>query len=87
MVLCKCKDCLDYFYDRKGERYTDEHGLHHHPKCNHITQEDFDKIEFEDEVWVDDLGIYVTKMVTFWSGYRCNCEKIYKELDEAMEEE
>ena len=78
-ILCKCKDCLDYFYGRKGERYTDTHGLYHHRKCNHITQKDFDKIEFEDEVWVEDLGMFITKNVVFWSGYRCTCEKISKE--------
>ena len=82
MTKCNCKDCLDTFYATGSQAYTDDHYLDHHPKCNHITQKDFDKIEFEDEVWIDDLGIYVTKMVTHWSGYRCTCEQEYEKEKE-----
>lgn len=77
-IKCDCKDCLDTFYANGDHHYTEDHCLYHHPECNHITQKVFDKIEFEDEVWVDDIGIYVKKMVVQWSGYRCTCKQEYE---------
>jgi len=78
-VRCDCKDCLNTFYAAQGHHYSDDHYIAHHPKCNHITQKDFDKVVSEDEVWVDDIGIYVKKMVGLWSGYRCTCEQVFRE--------
>ena len=81
-MRCSCKDCLDTFYANGSHHYTDDHALHHHPKCNHITEKDFDKIEFEDEVWDSEFEMYVVKTVTHWKGYRCTCKKEYQKEEE-----
>ena len=49
MILCRCQGCMNQFYYEKSHHYTDVHGLYHHKNCNHITQTDFDSIEFESE--------------------------------------
>jgi len=85
MIQCNCKDCLDTFYSTGSQAYTDNHCLNHHTKCNHITQKEFHRIEFEQEVWLDDLGIYVTEMVTHWTGYRCTCIQEYQKEKEEQE--
>jgi hypothetical protein len=85
MAFCSCQDCLNAFYAERAEAYTDEHGLDHHPRCNHITEKVKDKIEFEDEVYIAEYGIYVMENVVHWEGYRCTCEDEYKEDEEGEE--
>jgi len=51
MILCRCQECMNQFYDEKNHHHTDEHGLFHHKKCNHITQIDIDSIESM-SIWV-----------------------------------
>jgi hypothetical protein len=81
MVFCSCQDCLNAFYAEGAEAYTDEHGLDHHPRCNHITEKEKSKIEFEDEVYYGD-GIWEIEMVVHWEGYSCTCECEYKKDEE-----
>ena len=80
-VACGCSDCVSTFYSEGSQAYTDDHVLYHHPRCNHITEEVLDKIEFEDEVYYGD-GIWITEMVVHWEGYRCTCEDEYKQDEE-----
>jgi hypothetical protein len=85
MVFCSCSDCLSAFYEERAEAYTDNHGLEHHERCNHITQEVKDTIEFEDEVYIAGYDIYVMENVVYWEGHRCTCEHEYNK-DEVGEE-
>jgi len=82
MILCRCQECMNQFYDEKNHHHTDEHGLFHHKKCNHITQIDIDSIEFEIEQWSEEYEMYLMEKVIHWHGYRCTCEQLYKEEEE-----
>jgi hypothetical protein len=76
-VACSCEDCMSTFFAEGSQAYTDDHTLYHRPKCNHITQKDIDKIEYEGEVWIEEIGCYVIENIVQWEGYRCTCEKEY----------
>lgn len=82
MNLCRCQECMNHFYNEKSHHHTDEHGLFHHKNCNHITEKEFDSIEFEEDVWDEELEDYFPKMVVQWHGYRCSCEQEHKKEEE-----
>mgnify|MGYP003114127884 FL=1 len=82
MKLCRCQDCMNQFYNEKSHHHTDVHGLYHHNNCNHITEKEFDSIEFESEEWDEELEMYIVENRVHWHGYRCNCEQINKEEEE-----
>tara|TARA_Y100000004_G_scaffold196825_1_gene268277 strand:- start:1913 stop:2170 length:258 start_codon:yes stop_codon:yes gene_type:complete len=79
---CTCEDCLNMFYDDGGHHYSNDHALYHHPKCNHITQKEFDKIMVEEEVWDAEYQSHVSRPVVLWKGYRCTCEEEHKKEEE-----
>jgi hypothetical protein len=81
MAFCSCSDCLKAFYGEGAEAYTDNHGLEHHERCNHITEKVLDTIKLEEEVYVPEYDIYVMQNVVKWEGYRCTCEHEYDEED------
>ena len=85
-TLCRCKDCLAQFDEERLESFTDVRGLYHLNNCNHITKVDFDKEEYEDDVWCNVDHVYYTRTVTAWEGYLCNCEELLKEMEEGEQE-
>jgi len=82
MILCRCQECMNQFYNEKSHHHTDEHGLYHHKNCNHITEKVIDTIEFESEEWDEELEMYIMQNRVHWHGYRCSCEQEYKEEEE-----
>ena len=82
MTFCSCKDCLEAFHGERLEAYSDNHGLDHHQRCNHITEKNLDTIEFDEEVYVPQYDIYVVQNVIHWEGYRRTCKHEYEQEGE-----
>jgi len=68
MAFCSCGICRAKFNGDKAHHYSDNEGLDHHPKCNHILEKEIHIEQYYDE----ELGWVI---VGEW--YYCTCEEEY----------
>jgi len=74
MAFCSCGICRAKFNGDKAHNYSDNEGLDHHPKCNHILEKEIHREQYYDEELQD--------IVILYEWYYCTCDEEYAKEEE-----